>query len=675
MKASLEWLKEYVDFDLSAEELAEKLTMVGLPCEGVEDVDGDAVLELEVPSNRPDCQGMIGLAREVAVALGKDLKIPEVTIERGSTAASSLARVSVEDQELCPRYTARVISGVKIGPSPEWMQRRLASMGLRSLNNVVDVTNYVLFETGQPLHAFDYDLLGGNAIIVRRGKPGEVLQLLDETEVKLDGSELLIADETGGVALAGVMGGARTEVHSGTSNLLLESASFLATSIRRTSRKVGVTTESSYRFERTTAWNGVEYASKRAAALIQELAGGTVAAGSVDVFAEAPKQKQVTVRYWRVDKLLGQRLGKHVIRRILMDLGLESSYESGEGITFLIPHGRPDLSREADLIEEVARHYGYDKIPAETNLGVRLPVRSPADNACRLLRARLSCMGFSETVTVSVLSQEQGELICPWRSARPALVTNPPRADRNLLRPSLLPSLLEVRRVNQAAGRSQLSVFDLGRAYLARPDGSVEERRLLSALDDAPNAGGAFGRLRAVLEASCALFKGGDELRLDTSDLPYMQEGESARLFLGNEFLGVLGRLREDLCKVFDLRSSPAILEIDLEMLISRGLARGQVQALPRFPGVRRDVALVLGETVRWAQIAACVDEVPCELRQNVEFLNVYRGKQVDTGKKSVAFSTTYRSPERTLTDEEVNNVHGKLVEHIVGKLGAELRA
>ena len=675
MKASLEWLKEYVDFDLGAEELAEKLTMVGFPCEGLEQVGGDAVLELEVPSNRPDCQGMIGLAREVAVALGKDLKVPDAPLEKGSTATSSLAGVSVEDQELCPRYIARVISGVKIGPSPEWMQRRLASMGLRSLNNVVDITNYVLFETGQPLHAFDYDLLGGNSIIVRRSKPGEALQLLDETKVKLDGSELLIADETGGVALAGVMGGARTEVHSGTTNVLLESASFMATAIRRTSRKFGITTESSYRFERTTGWDGVEYASRRAAALIQELAGGTVAAGSIDVFAEPPGQRQVTVRYWRVDKLLGQRMGKHVIRRILMDLGLESAYESGEGITLLIPHFRPDLTREIDLIEEVARHYGYDRIPAQTGLDVRLPVKSPADDACRRLRSRLSHMGFSETVTVSVLSREQAEAICPWRSARPALVTNPPRADRNMLRPSLLPSLLEVRRVNQAAGRAELSVFDLGRAYLARPDGSVEERRLLSALDDGSDAEASFGRLRAVLETATDLFKDTRDLRVDTSDLPYMRPGESARLFLGNEFLGVLGRLNDELRRAFDLRTSPTMLEIDLEMLIGRGLARGQVAALPRFPGVRRDVALVLDEAVRWAQVAECVREVPCELRQDVEFLNVYRGKQAGAGRKSLAFSVTYRSAERTLTDEEVNEVHGSLVEHVTGKLGAELRA
>jgi phenylalanyl-tRNA synthetase beta chain len=256
------------------------------------------------------------------------------------------------------------------------------------------------------------------------------------------------------------------------------------------------------------------------------------------------------------------------------------------------------------------------------------------------------------------------------------LITNPPRAGQDLLRQSLLPSLLEVRRANQAAGRPDLSVFDLGRVYLARPDGSVNERRLLAALDDRDGDGEAsFGRLRAVLEVTCSLFRGTEDLRVTPSEVPYLNRGESARIFLGEEFLGVMGRLQPDLRKLFDLRTSPALLEIDLEALISRGPARGVYRALPRFPGVRRDVALVLDEKVNWAQVSALVEEVSCELRQSVEFLNVYRGKQAGTGRKSLAFSVTYRSPERTLTDSEVNDLHTELVEHLTGKLGATLRS
>ena len=677
MKASLEWLKQYVEFDLSAPELAERLTSAGLPCEGMEEVDGDAVLELEVPSNRPDCLGMIGVAREVAAVLGKELKIPEPELDKGGAAASSLARVTVEDQELCPRYVARVITGVKIGPSPDWMQRRLNSVGLRPLNNVVDVTNYVLMEVGQPLHAFDQDLLGGGTIIVRRARPGETMELIDGTEVRLDGTEVMIADETGPVALAGVMGGARTEVHSGTTNVLLESASFQASSIRRAARRLGVATESSYRFERGVDWNGVEYASRRAAALLCELTGGSVASGSIDVQAPVPKQTQITVRYWRVDKILGRRMEKRVIRRILMDLGLESSYESGEGITMLVPSFRPDLTREIDLIEEVARLFGYEHIPAKTELKVRLPRKNPGDEACRLIRERLSCMGFSETVTNSIVSESHFRTISPWRGAHPVVITNPPRADENMLRQSLLPSLLDVRRVNQAAGRAELSVFDMGRAYLAKPDSSVEERRLLAALDDRPGEDpeAAFTRLRALLESVCGLFDGADDLRVEPSDLPYMAPGESARVFLGDEFLGVFGRLREELRKEFDLRTSPAVLEIDLESLISGGLARKEVAGLPRFPGIRRDVALVVEEPVSWAQVSAAVEEVPCDLRQSVDFLNVYRGKQIGTGNKSLAMAVTYRSGDRTLTDSEINDLHSDLVEHLTGKLKATLRS
>jgi phenylalanyl-tRNA synthetase beta chain len=676
MKVSLEWLKEYVDFDLGPRDLADRLTSVGLPCEGLEEVGGDPVLELEVPSNRPDCLGVLGVAREVAAALGKELRVPEVPAPDGRASAGSLAKLTVEDQDLCPRYVARVISGVKIGESPEWMQRRLTAVGMRPLNNVVDVTNYVLFEVGQPLHAFDLDLLAGGAIIVRRARSGESMELIDGSEVKLDGSELVIADEQGPVALAGVMGGSRTEVHSGTTNVLLESASFLPASIRRTSRRLGAVSESSYRFERSTDWGGVEYASRRAAALIGELAGGSVAAGSVEAAVPEPKPGQVTVRYWRVDKLLGRRMEKHAIRRILLNLGLESVYESGEGITVLVPSFRPDLVREIDLIEEVARHFGYDEIPAHTRLSVRLPRVGPGDQACRLLRERMVALGFSETVTISVLARKQGQAIGPWRSARPVLITNPPRAGQDLLRQSLLPSLLEVRRANQSAGCPELSVFDLGRAYLARPDGSVNERRLFAALDD--RDGGAeesFGRLRAVLEVTCSLFRGTENLRVVPSELPYMGAGESARIFLGEEFLGVMGRLNPDLRRLFDLRGCPALLEVDLETLISRGLSRGTYRALPRFPGIRRDVALILDEKVNWAEVSALVEEVPCELRQSVEFLNVYRGKQAGPGRKSLAFSVTYRSAERTLTDAEVNDLHSALVEHLTGKLGASLRS
>ncbi len=677
MKVSLEWIKQYVDFDMSAKELAEKLTAVGLPCEELEQVGDDWVLELEVPSNRPDCLGMIGVAREVAAIVGADLAVPEAALEKGRTSTSALAKVIVEDQELCPRYVGRVISGVKIGESPEWMQRRLASVGLRPVNNVVDVTNYVLFETGQPLHAFDCDLINGNTIVVRRARPGEKMQLIDETEITLDGSELMIADERGAVALAGVMGGTRTEVNPGTVNVFLESACFLATAVRRAARKLGVASDSSYRFERAVDWNGVEYASRRACALIAELAGGAVASGSIDVAVAAPKPRQVTVRYWRVDKILGQRMEKQLIRHILLDLGTESVYESGEGITLLVPSFRPDLTREIDLIEEAARHYGYDHIPTETNLSVRLPTRTVGERAGQQLRGRLTCMGFSETVTISVLSREHAEAVRPWRSARPVIITNPPRTGQDVLRQSLLPSLLEVRRVNAAAGRSELSIFDLGRAYLARPDGSVDERRLLAALDDRPEAEveTGFGRLRAVLEAACGLFKDTAGLRIEPSELPYMQPGESARIFLGSEFLGVTGRLNEKLRGAFDLRSRPTLLEIDLELLIARGLSRGEMRPLPRFPGIKRDVALVLEEGVTWAQVTAAAEEVDCELRQSLDFLNVYRGKQAGAGRKSLALSVTYRAPDRTLTDAEVNDLHAGLVEHLTAKLGATLRS
>jgi phenylalanyl-tRNA synthetase beta chain len=677
MKLSCEWLREYVKFDLAPRELAERLTMVGLPCESLEQVGEDWVLAVEVPSNRPDCLGLLGLAREVATITGGEFIIPEAAPARGGTQAATLARVTVEDQELCPRYVARVVSGVKLAGSPDWMQRRLAALGLRPLSNVVDVTNYVLLETGQPLHAFDYDKVQGHAITVRRARHREPLELLGGQSLALDGSELVIADEAGPVALAGIMGGTRTEIGPATANILIESAAFLPAAIRRASRKLGLLTESSYRFERSTDWNGVEYASRRAAALMAQLAGGSVASGAIDTGRDAPKARQVMVRYWRVDKLLGAHMEKHAIRRTLLSLGLESIYESGEGVTFLMPSFRPDLNREIDLVEEVARHHGYEKLPARTALPVRIPERSAADRASAEVRARLAALGFSETVTVSILPREQGLAVRPWRSSRELTLTNPPRAGQDFLRQSLLPSLLEVRRVNQAAGTRDVSVFDLGHAYLCRPNGAVEERRLLAALDDQaePEIDGHFGRLRLALEAALHAFGACPLLRIEPGELPYMEPGEGARLFLGEEFLGVMGRLAEKLRPLFDLKTRPAMFEVNLDLLIARGLARRTLAPLPRFPAIRRDVALVLDEAVNWAQVAAAIAEAECALREPPGFLSLYRGKQLPEGKKSLAFSVTYRSGERTLTDEEVNAAHAELVAHLAEKLNATLRA
>jgi len=677
MRLSCEWLREYVKCKLAPQELAARLTAVGLPCESLEAVGEDWVLSVEVPSNRPDCLGVLGLAREVATITREALAVPEAAPERGRASAGSLARVTVEDQELCPRYVARVVSGVKVAESPDWMQRRLAACGLRPINNVVDVTNYVLLETGQPLHAFDYDRVAGHAITVRRARPGEKLDLLGGAVKELGGSELVIADEAGPLALAGIMGGGRSEVSPGTTNVLLESAAFLAAGIRRTSRQLALATESSYRFERSTDWNGVEYASRRAAVLLSKLAGGSVASGSVDTGREAPKSRQITVRYWRVDNLLGVHMEKHLIRRILLDLGLESVYESGEGVTFLVPSFRPDLAREVDLVEEVARHYGYERLPAVTRMPAALPRRSPADLASKEVRRRLAALSFSETVTVSILEREPGLAIRPWRSAQELLLTNPPKAGQDFLRQSLLPSLLEVRRVNQAARVRDVAVFDLGRAYLCRPDGSVDERRLVAALEDraGPDPDGPFGRLRLALDAVLAVFGSASELRVEPGEMPYLEPGESAKLFLGDEFLGVMGRLAEKLRPLFDLKTRPAMWEINLDLLIARGRPLPGLVPLPRFPAVRRDVALVLDEAVNWAQVAAAVAEAPCPVRESAEFLSLYRGEPLAAGKKSLACSVTYRAPDRTLTDEEVNAAHGELVKHLTGRLGAKLRA
>lgn len=679
MRASYQWLRQYASLHMPAEELAERLTAVGLPCEKVEPFGDDWVLDIEIPSNRPDCLGMIGLAREAAVAAGCRLELPRAVPVPGPAPASSLANVGVEDRELCPRYVARVLTDLRVGESPEWMCRRLEAVGLRALNSAVDITNYVLFETGQPLHAFDLDKLAGGGVAVRRARPGEKIDLLDGSARELSGSELVIADGAGPVALAGIMGGQRTAVGPQTTRVLLESAAFHAGHIRRTSRALALATESSYRFERGVDQENVDYASCRAACLMEELCAAAVAAGSLDTAPEPPKRALVTVRYWRVDQLLGMRMEKHVIRGILLDLGLQSVYEAGEGVTFQVPAFRPDLTREIDLIEEVARHWGYDKVPSRTALNVALPQRSVADQAAAAVRQTLARRGFSEAVTVSIVPREQGRAVRPWRSSREMVLTNPPKSGQDLLRQSLLPSLLEVRRVNQAAQAREVQIFEIGRAYLCAADEKVVERRLLAAMEDRPDLDGAapeeaFAKLRAASEAVLDLFGARATLRVEPAELPYMAPGESAKLFSGDQFIGVLGRLSAGLQPLFDLHSRPAMLEMDLDALVARGLTLPRLSPLPRFPAVRRDAALVLDESVTFAQVAAAAAEAACPMREALRPHSVYRGKPVPAGRKSMAVSVTYRAPDRTLTDEEVNRLQAELVKHLEARLGARVR-
>ncbi|HHT9155320.1 MAG TPA: phenylalanine--tRNA ligase subunit beta, partial [Candidatus Tripitaka sp. YC43] len=465
MKITYNWLKEYCDFGLPPEGLAEVLTGAGFVVADINATpDGDHVLEIEVTSNRPDCLGVIGIAREVAALTRNPLKLPPVRYNTGRKAVE--VKVAVEEPELCPRYTARVIRGVKIGSSPAWLQQRLEAVGLRPINNVVDVTNYVLMEWSQPLHAFDLDRLDGKEIIVRRALSGERLVTIDGAKLDLNPEVLVIADERRPVALAGVMGGRDTEVHEGTCNVLLESARFRPATVRRVARRFGLKTESSYRFERGVDIEGVDLASRRATALILELAGGEAAKDSVDVKTKAGVRCNVPLRLARLNAVLGTNLEEAAVRDTLCRLGFEIKGGKRGVLEVAVPSFRGDVAQEIDLIEETARVYGYNNIPTNTGLPIHVSPTGRQEQVEERVRGLLAGWGFFEAVTYSIVEGSETRRAGLFPGGSPLRIRNPIRAGEDCLRQTLLGNLLRAKRHNQDHGVPRVRLYELSKVYL-----------------------------------------------------------------------------------------------------------------------------------------------------------------------------------------------------------------
>ncbi|MHC4251077.1 MAG: phenylalanine--tRNA ligase subunit beta [Planctomycetota bacterium] len=669
-----EWLRELVPTDLPAREIGERLSDVGLAVDVYEEIasgpDGrpEARLELEAPTNRGDCWSIVGVARELAATLGLKMKLPATKLRTSGRDAKASIKVEVGAPDLCPRYTARLIRGVKVGPSPDWMQRRLEAVGIRPISNVVDVTNYVLVEWGQPLHAFDMELLAGDrkrSIIVRRAGAGEKLPLLDETTKELCPEDLVIATPGRAVALAGVMGGADTEIRDSTTDVLLESAEFNQISTRRTARRHGVATESSVRFEHGVDPVGVELASRRAAYLLMKHAGGKVAPG---VVGPDPKWKapQITLRHARVSRLLcgsSATIPDKDIRRTLGSLGLELVREKkakGDVVsTWRVPPWRRELAIEVDLIEEVGRVYGYGRLPGRPTMRV-FPVKPhPMFEARRRARDVLTALGYTEVCGASFFS--------PDRAASKGMATyrvcNPARADEGVLRTGLVPSLLAAKLANQSLGTRRVRLFEV--APVCAP-GSEKASERIAILDDGPDdaeAGpGDGGSEDALLRVKGAL----EEVvrRLDGS-------GAGAKALAGAQTVALLPQADAD---AWGLKTRPALVEADLAAL-AEGIGHApQATDLPVFPGIARDAALVMPEERTWAEVESAAADLAHEWRSAPEFVSLYRGEQVGAGRKSVAFRVVYRSADRTLTDDDVKGPHAEFVQELCAALGAEVR-
>ena len=651
---------------------------------GVE--SADYVLDLEVTPNRPDWNSVIGIAREVGALTGGALKLPSVELEETEEPVAERVCVRIEDVALCPRYSARLIRNAKVVPSPSWMRSLLEKIGIRSINNVVDATNFVMMETGQPLHAFDYRQLavGKNGVViisVRKSRDGESFVTLDGQEHRLPREAIVISDEEKALALGGIMGGLNSEISESTQEVLLESACFLPQSIRSTSKKLGIRTDASYRFERGADPEIVDWASRRAAGLICEASGGVLLAGAADAYPNPTSPARISLRYEKTNRLLGVEIPGKEQASLLQRLGLRQDAASESSSEFWVPSFRADLKREVDLIEEVARLYGVDRIPATPpRATVGGHEHDKLHDRLSLARRILVGQGLREIQAQTLISDQAAGI--PSGLELLAL-EHPLSSDMNVLRPSLLPGLVEALRRNANHGLADAALFEAGSVFFLHNGRLAEEERLALALTGScfplfwtkEKEAGDFdlfdlkGRLELLLEALGV--RGAQWHRAESSAAPFVEEG---RFSLGKQVIGRLGQMQPSLAAPLDLKNPVLLAELDLRLLLARRGGGKSFQALPMFPSVRRDAAMLVDESVSHAEVLRAVKKAKPNFLQTIELFDVFRGEGIPKGKKSLAYAFVYRDRRRTLKDEEVAAAHAKVIRRLQAEVAAELR-
>lgn len=648
----------------------------------------DAVLEVELTPNRPDCLSVVGVAREVSALTGAALRLPEPRFAEGLPGVAEQTSIEILAPDLCHRYAARLVRGVRIGPSPQWMQRRLQAAGVRAINNVVDVTNYVLLELGHPLHAFDFARLRGGRIVVKRAQAGEVFTTLDGENRTLDGDTLVICDGEGPVALAGVMGGLNSEVSDDTRDVLVESAWFLPTNIRRTSKKLGLRTEASYRFERGTDIDGLLRALDRTAQLIVELAGGEAAQGIWDAYPTPHPPRRLTLRTAKAAEVLGVPVGAEAAGRYLRALGMTVEPLTDGTLAVEVPTHRVDVEREIDLIEEVARIRGYENIPAtlpRVPLSAELP--SARLTVADAARDRLMGAGLREVVTLSFIDpREDDRLALSETHALRAHVglQNPLSAETSVLRTSLLPGLLQVADTNIRRQMRDVRLYEVGRTFHPAAGSDLPQEVLragaLLAGRRAPVAWWASSEAVDFFDAKglCEALVGAlglASLRFERAvGCPWLHPGRSAALGVGDTVLGWVGELHPDCLEAYGLGGPVCAFEVDLDAVSTLAAGVGAFGSLARYPAVERDLALIVSRDVSCQRILDEVRALQSPLVRQVTFFDAFEGGRIPEGELSMAFRVVYRSAEKTLTEEEVSAVESELLKQLAEAVGARLR-
>jgi phenylalanyl-tRNA synthetase beta chain len=641
----------------------------------------DTVFEINVTPNRPDCLGIIGVAREIAALTQKPLLIPKPKFLESTKRIDTSVKVLIKDVNACPRYAARLIENVRIGPSPKWLAERLRAVGIRPILNIVDVTNYVLMETGQPLHAFDFANIQGSQIIVRKARPGEIFQTLDEKTHTLQESDLLICDGERSVGLAGVMGGLNSEVTSNTKDVLLECAYFEPLGIRKTAKRLSINSEASRRFERGVDPNGIPYALGRATELILATAGGTTAArSSLDVYPKKIKPKAVVYRPERANQVIGKKIREQEMALIFKRLQL-TILKQKTGWRINVPTFRPDLTREIDLIEEVARVYGYDRIEPSLRTNFSLQTHhNVSERAAERIRNLLTGLGFFEAVTVSLLAPREAKVFLP-EQAKPLEVLNPLSEELSTMRPSLLATLLSSTAYNLNRKIADFWLFEIGSVFWRDQSGSVVEKRRIGAVitgavipqswRDQPRPFSSAD-VKGVLEVFAERMRLPAPIFEPVKNSSHLVEGWE--ISFGGERLGSAGLVNEHCRALYGIDAGVYSFELDLDFLLKQIDWSRHVKPIPRYPAVERDISFVVDESVPAGKIDELIKTAGGDFLEKQTLFDLYSGSQVPPGKKSMTYSLNFRAPDRTLREAEIDGWQKSILQALEQNAGAMLR-
>ena len=688
MIVSHKWLQQYLPLKMSHDDLVHRLTMSGLNYDGTTQIGDDQAINLEVTSNRPDCLGHLGVAREISVLFDLPLSIPNPNPPHESELASAKFTVEVLSPRLCPRYSVRIIRGVKIGPSPMWMRQQLEAIGITPVNNVVDCTNYVMFECGQPLHAFDRAKLRGSKIVVREPLPNETMHAIDHRQYILSTGMCIIADSERAIAIGGVMGGADSEVSDSTCDIALESAFFDPLSVRNTARKLNLHSPSSYRFERGVDVQGVDWASRRCCELILKTAGGKLLDRAVDAVALETdsvsassafrsNDNSITLRWRQVERVLGILPPTDLMLRTLEKLGLEIREKRDGQVTVVAPSWRRDLSREIDLVEEVGRIYGYENVPDNVAVPMAPSYRPATSRVLDKVRRVMTAGGFDEAMTPSLVPQAWADAFSPW-SNKPALESNQPmlgvleKASQNigavnLVRRSLIPSLLEAKRINEYRSNELVELFETAKVYLTQESGLPQEPLMLGIVSSRE-----FTVVKGIIESLIQFVAPQSKLQYANWDNELLDVSPAANLTLDGDRWGFLGRMSRHGKKLFGLRQDAVIAELDLGVLERLAILIPKQVAISEFPPVSRDFNFVLPNEIPWSALAGTVQSAGGSFLESVRYRETFRDEAKDgPGKKRVLLSVQLRSSTGTLTGEQLETVGLAIVAQCKQDLGA----